>query len=219
MNRASAISEIKKVFAQYKSIGPQDDKLVQALTDGKLYELYVLSRVVEELRARGFGLQFRGTTLKFKASPGKIKVSDPHFELAAPDGRTLWLFVDIEFETFGSKQPTGGNDQSRRHEVDIVVVTVNGGYPSYDQIAFGVECKAVAKFTKSIVKEVLGVRRELSLLTDVQQSTLTQCGGSPPVGVRANPPSEYWLAYTDIAGDQYKSSPSAFSIEFLHWQP
>jgi hypothetical protein len=218
MDRATAISHIKTVFAQYKTIVPDDEQRLQDLTKGKHYELYVLALVIERLRARGFGITFKGTTLKFKGSPGRIKLSDPHFELVSPRGNNLWLFVDIEFETLGSSQLPGVHDQSLRHEIDIVVVSVTRGYPKNDEIALGVECKAVAKFTKSIVKEVLGVRRELSFVTSPVPSTLSLLGGVH-VDVRANPPSEYWLAYTDVAGDQYQSSPSAFSIEFLHWQP
>jgi hypothetical protein len=101
-----------------------------------------------------------------------------------------------------------------------VVVSVNSGYPKFNEIALGVECKAVANFSKSIVKEVLGVRRELCLFTGQQQpSTLTLSGGSPPENVRAAPPSEYWLAYTDPKGNQYQSSPSTFSIEFKNLIP
>jgi len=68
-------------------------------------------------------------------------------------------------------------------------------YPKHNEIALGIECKAHANFDKSIVKEVLGVRRELSLLTNKVPSILTQCGGSPLEEVRADPSSEYWLTY------------------------
>ena len=37
-------------------------------------------------------------------------------------------------------------------------------YPLYDQIYLAVECKCVAKFKKKVVKEALGIRRELSYL-------------------------------------------------------
>lgn len=220
MNRQAAVSNIQSIFSKYKTIGTRDIQLLQAMTDGKLYELFVLSHVLEDLRKRGFALSFVGTTLKFKASPGQIKTVDPHFELKSPNGQNLWLFVDIEFETLGSSQPPGGNDHSGRHEIDIVVVSVSRGYPQHDEIALGVECKAVANFGKSIVKEVLGVRRELSLLSSSpQQSTLTVYGGAPPENVRANPASEYWLAYTDPEGNNYRASPAAFSITFKNLQP
>lgn len=219
MNRQVAVSAIQSIVSKYKSIGTKDTKLLQALTDGKLYELFVLSNVIENLRQRGFKLTFQGSTLKFKASPGQIKLSDPHFLISCPQGPDWRLFVDIEFETLGSTQSQGGHDNSLRHEIDIVVVAATSGYPKHNQIALGIECKAHANFSKSIVKEVLGVRRELSLLTDSVPSKLTLCGSSPPENVRADPSSEYWLTYTDPKGDQYQSSPSAFSIDFKNLRP
>jgi len=221
MDRAQAIKEIERLFSHYKTLTSADTRLLKALTDGKLYELYVLSHVVRELYARGFRLTFRGNDLQFKLSPGRIRPSDPHFEITSPDPlqRQLWLFVDIEFETLGAGRGGGPPDRSHRHEIDIVIVDVDYGYPTYLNIAFGVECKAVANFDKSILKEVLGVRRELSLLADHQRSILSAHGGVPQVDVPANPPSEYWLAYTDSVGNLYQQSPAAFGIEFRHLLP
>ncbi len=219
MKKPAAISAIQSIFGKYKKIATTDTKLLQSIADGKLYELFILSYVLENLRQRGFGLTFQGTTLKFKSSPGKIKLSDPHFQINSPHGPDWRLFVDIEFETFGSTQSQTGNDKSLRHEIDIVVVATASGYPKYNEIALGIECKAHANFSKSIVKEVLGVRRELSLFQDKRPSKLTRSGGAPPEDVHAEPASEYWLAYTDPKGNQYRSSPSAFSIEFKNLTP
>ena len=80
-------------------------------------------------------------------------------------------------------------------------------------------------FDKGIVKQVLGIRRELSYLSDSTVSNLEDFFGSvmhvwpsSPI-VRADPPSLYWVAYIDPKGDDYRTSPGAFSIEFKHWQP
>jgi hypothetical protein len=217
MDKVAAIAEIKKIFSAYKALQPKDRQLLKALGDGKLYELYVLSRVIQDLATRGFICTFIGSSLQFKAIPGKLKTSDPHFEITPPKQGTtlLYLFVDIEFDSLGSHH-VSVSDKSLRHEIDIVVVDVNAGYPSCKNIALGVECKAVANFSKSILKEVLGVRRELSLLDRANPSVLSQCGGKPAVAVPANPASEYWLAYIDPAGDSYKESPAAFGVEFRH---
>jgi len=220
MDRATAISEIDKVFSAYRRLRPSDKRLLKALKDGKLYELYVLSFVIVDLVKRGFRVTFQGHTLKFKGSPGRIKRSDPHFVIVPPNpavGR-FWLFVDIEFETLGSKQ-ISVSDNSLRHEIDIVVVSVDNGYPKNSDIILGVECKAVANFSKSILKEVLGVRRELSLLQSPTPSLLSAFGGKPSLSIPADPASEYWLAYIDPAGNSYRESPGAFGIEFKHLQP
>lgn len=221
MDRAAAIAAIQTLFANYRAAQSSDASLLQALADGKLYELYVLSDLVSELATRGFGVSFVGTSLKFKGSPGMIKANDPHFELRAPGAHSVSyrIFVDIEFDTLG-QNITGATDDSRRHEVDLVVTTATAGYPRHDQIALGVECKCVANFTKSLIKEVLGVRRELSFVNRIQQpSELSQAGGSPNVQVPADPPSEFRLAYIDPKGSNYEESPRAFGIELKHLEP
>ncbi len=222
MNRNAAITQIKSVFAAYRQVRPADAALLRGLKNGKLYELFVLSELIKDLSLRGFGITFIGTTLKFKGGHGKIKLADPHFEVSNPQSKsTDWrIFVDIEFETLGHQHNGGPCDKSCRHELDVVVTKATIGYPLYSEIGLGIECKAVAHFEKELIKEVLGVRRELSLLTQPPQpSSLTTSGGVPPTFVPANPPSEFWLAFIDGRGSSYSKSPSAFGIELRHLRP
>jgi hypothetical protein len=223
MNRTQAITDIKKIFAKYKTLTTGDRRLLKTLKSqkGKLYELYVLSQLVINLSARGFRLRFIGTSLKFKANPGVIKLTDPHFVIQKPNSRTddFYIFVDIEVETTGYSL-VGKADLSRHHEVDVIVTTAQAGYPKPAQIALGVECKAFAHFEKGLVKEALGVRRELGLLYQAGlPSVLSVAGGNPKITVPAKPASEFWLAFTDPKGLKYKESPSAFGIDFKHLQP
>ena len=96
---------------------------------------------------------------------------------------------------------------------------MNSGYPSHQDIALGVECKAVANFSKGLLKEALGVRRELGILTSDTASILSSAGGIPFVKVPMDPPSEYWLAFTDSKGTNYSQSPSTFGVELRHIEP
>ena len=218
MDKSQAIDAITSVFRGYRRLSPTDQGLLSALDQGKLYELYVLSELLIDLRRRGFHLRFCGQTVKFKQAPGKIKVTDPHFLLTAPDSTRLWLFVDIEFETLGMADSTT-TDLSRRHEIDIVLVDETWDYPEHNNILLAVECKSAANFRKSFVKEALGIRRELSLLRHDVPSRLTRLGGRPEVLVPAGPASEFWLAYVDAVGTRYSQSPSFFGIDFKHLQP
>lgn len=221
MDKSSAQKTILSIFGAYKAVRPADRRLIRALTDGKLYELYVLSRVLQELRRRGFQIRFVGKDLRFKASPGLIWPSDPHFELYVPGSSEpiFKLYTDIEFETLGSTHQSPG-DESCYHEIDIVVVDAEAtDRPSHEQIALGVECKATANFTKSIVREALGLRRELSYLQQPQPSRLSQAGVGPTTMVPAQPASEYWLAFVDPKGLNYAASPAAFGIKYQHWEP
>ena len=50
-------------------------------------------------------------------------------------------------------------------------------------------------------------------------SRLTAVGGSPALSVRAEPASEYWLAFIDDDGLHYRESPAEFGIELRHIEP
>jgi hypothetical protein len=230
--RAQAEAAVKAVFANYRKAQPTDPAMLATLTSGKFYELYVLSQVVTDLDNRGFTLTFVGSmrppsaasavhsTLKFKGAPGMIKLSDSHFEVKVPGSSlpTYRLFLNIEFDTLGSKlNPV--SDDSGRHELDIVLTQATSGYPSNDEILLGVECKAVANFDKGLVKEALGVRREMSFLSGGQPSSLSLLCGGPAKIVSAKPPSEFILAYLDPKGDYYADSPRSFSIDFTLLRP
>lgn len=227
MDRNEAQKQIESIFARYRKAASgqssrQQRALMRALSLGKLYELFVLAHLLERLQKRGFSINFKGKSLRFKSSPGMIKATDSHFELAPPNStQSFWIFVDIEFETLGQSRGRG-TDRSGRHEIDIVVTSVNSGFPKHSDVLLGVECKAAAQFKKHIVKEVLGVRRELSLLRDPQLSELSHSLGRhchSPVYVEAEPRSEFLLAYTDPRGNSYRQSPKRFGIAFWHLQP
>jgi hypothetical protein len=80
----------------------------------------------------------------------------------------------------------------------------------------GVECKNRG-YTKSLLKEILGVRRELSLLTDVSVST--QFNTWPEAAIRADPPSCLLVYSSDNAVKYYKSPGDLFSIRFEYDPP
>lgn len=221
LDKAKAKARIKKVLAKYKSLTPSDEASLDVMNGGKVYELYVLSRLVAELRHRGFSLRLVGSDIRFKAAPGLISANDPHFEVFAPGtaGPVFKIFMDIEFRTLGAGQ-SGATSKCSYHEIDIVVVTpLATGRPAYTDIALGIECKAHENFTKGIVKQALGIRRELSLLAQPALSTLSAYQIGRHVRVPADPPSEFWLAYIDPKGSQYQTSPAVFGIQFKHWQP
>ena len=219
MNKSKAIRDIQSIFRRFKALTPVDRTLLSGLNDGKLYELYVLSELLLDLQRRGCQCRFIGKTLKFKAAPGKIKLNDPHFEVITPNGTRFRLFVDIEFQTLGSSR-IAASDRSAYHELDLVLVRATPDYPPHDDILLAVECKCAANFSKKVVKEALGIRRELSYFVQAAgPSLLTTIGGCSPVMVAANPASEFWLAFIHGAGTNYAQSPDAFGINFKHIEP
>jgi hypothetical protein len=90
----------------------------------------------------------------------------PHFDLFRSAARVAELWTDIEFltmsyDTAGAfTPPTSGN----YHELDIVVIDPGPtGRPSHSCIWLGMECKNTG-YTKELLKSILGIRREMSLL-------------------------------------------------------
>lgn len=218
MNRSAAEKQIKQVFAAYSLAPPLPTKSSQL---GKLYELYCLSELLAELAANGFRLRYVGQpTAVFKAGPGFINPTDPHFKVHFRARLVGEIHLNIEFTTLGSHLRSV-SDFSGYHEIDIVVVKPGTtGRPNPSEILLGIECKAVANFGKRILKEVLGVRRELSFLSQVgNRSLLTSICPSRAVHVPATPPSEYLLFYIDPKGDQYAQSAAAFGIALRHVEP
>ena len=221
MNVNDFKKDIETFFNRYGKIIVQTAK---PLEKGKIYELYCLSRTVKELKSR-YGLfvifNGKGRSIDFKASPGKLDRNKSYFVL---QGRmeTFELHTDIEFLTLGIDLQANARplDRSQYHEIDIMVLKAGVlGRPKFSHLALGVECKAHANFSKQTLKQVLGVRRELSLVDELQPTKLATASKLLVPRVRAAPPSEYWLAYPDPGGNHYKESPNAFGIEFKHWCP
>lgn len=226
MNRANAEAAIRSVFRTYgiaSSIIPTGPS---SHARGKVYELYVLTLVIKYLRGLGYIVSFshpRGA-VQFKSSPGLLKASDPHFAVSIPGSRPSFdIYVDVEFQTFGRSlgASTGTPDLSGHHEIDIGVFThgLNNVRPAHSDVALAVECKAVVSLPKAVIRGMLGLRRELSLLCSHRPSILADTVGSSVTCVPANPASEVWLVTTDGNVSMYSNSPGAFGITCRHEDP
>lgn len=189
----------------------------QSLTSGKLYEAHVLSIVLEKLATQE---QFKITLLNsnfipLKSAPGPVNRKYPYFQLRR-NGRTVAeLWTDVEFTALSFSQRSGGTALQRGdyHELDLLVTDTGvTGRPSHSQIWLGVECKNTG-YTKSLLKEILGIRRELSLL---QNPRSTRFSKWPRSQVPAEPNSCLVVFSTDQAVSSYQSPGEVFGIDFIH---
>jgi len=208
---SAALKRAKRIL---KSVGTRT-AATHAKTTGKVYELICLADVVAELKAYGFSVAFSAGAgkLAFKAAPGPVNFSYPHFDVSHPRSGTLHMWTDIEFLTLSDNR-IGVHDLSRYHELDIALIAPvqDGDRPTIRQIILAVECKARSSGFKETAKQVLGVRRELSLLADDQPSALSRVGG-PHRMLPADPSSEFRLYHSDGRILQYTDGPQVFGIE------
>lgn len=215
------LSEAKKRVEDFFDNHGQDVRpSLLSIGKGKVYELYCLARTVEFLHGLpGVSIRLQGSAVDFKSSPGMIDRNRSYFVVNGM-GSELELHTDIEVRTLSSSLAGGVRGPSSYHEIDVVLLAgaQHRQRPSHNQVILGVECKAQANFKKDIVRQVLGVRRELSFYRGRPGASLLR-GQGRQHDVNAVPPSEYWLAFVDPKGMGYRFGPQRFGIEFKHWIP
>lgn len=144
--------------------------LTSAKLQDKAYELAALIEVLARLKAFRPALTFileQGTSLVFRAKGGPIQRTQwPYIRI--DDGHHVVgeLWVDIECLAI-SAGPTAkaltGYLYGKCHELDIVLVRPGtDGRPLPEEIFLGVEAKH-REFSKALLKELLGVRREMTM--------------------------------------------------------
>jgi hypothetical protein len=99
------------------------------------------------------------------------------------------------------------------HEIDVAIVAPNvSGRPQPTEIFLAAECKNTG-YQKSLLREILGVRRELSLLDDPRATAFASW---PRSSVPASPPSCIVVYSTDAQVLKYAAPGAYFGIDFFH---
>ena len=184
---------------------------------GKLYEAFVLTKVAEKLVTQErMSLTLVNTNdIALKSAPGRINRRYPRID-ATRDGETVAeLWTDVEFLSLSycrqrlHTSPTLGD----YHELDILMVQPGlNDRPHPDDIQLGVECKS-SGYEKKLLKEILGIRRELSVLA---LPTSTGFSSWPRPTVPATPPSCLLVYSSDPVVARYSSPGATFGIDFVH---
>jgi len=215
-----AKDHIDRVLGQYRGVtgsAPAPGLLPAAITSGKLYEAWVLCEVLDRLHnTEGYHVRLKNSAkVVLKTSGGPINRAYPYFELTRASRPPLEVWTDVQFRSLshngrGSPLPLQKGDH---HELDVVVVpAATNGRPTHSEVILGVECKNTG-YTKDLLRSVLGVRRELSLLTDPKA---TRFSTWPRALVPADPPSCLSVYSTDPAIAAYSSPGAFFGIDFVH---
>ena len=153
--------------------------------------------------------------IALKRAPGPINRRYPRIDVARHGETVAELWTDVEFLSLSywlqrrSMRPSRGD----YHELDILMVEPQiSGRPEPDEVKLGVECKD-SGYGKRLLKEILGVRRELSLLAE---ATPTAFRVWPRSSVPANPPSCLVVFSSDPVASRYSAPGQTFGIDFFH---
>lgn len=176
----------------------------------------MLSRVVERLAVdEGYSLSLiGGTKIQLKSAPGPINRSYPRIEQKRGGTCVAELWTDVEFLSLSHcKSPGASVTKGSYHELDLVIVHSGlSGRPRCDAIWLGVECKNT-RYQKGLLKEILGIRRELSFVTDDRATNFKVW---PRRRVPADPASCLLVYSTDANVGDYAAPGQVFGIDFIH---
>jgi hypothetical protein len=218
MNKAALKAKITKALRKGIRATKSDleNLLPAAFTAGKLYEAYALALICQNLKSKeGWKLTLVGSTkITLKSSPGPINTAYPHIRAEKHGSHIADIWTDVEFvglSAFHSaKSPLTLGDY---HEMDVAVLSPGAsGRPTPHDIYLAAECKNTG-YQKSLLRETLGVRRELSMLRDAQSTIFAIW---PRSMVPADPPSCIVVFSTDPAVLNYASPGAFFGIDFFH---
>ena len=185
---------------------------------GKLYEADVIATICENLvKMEGLRLNFvGGRNLMLKQKGGPIDRNYPYFEVWK--GATLVgeLFTDVYFNTLsyeikGSPKRLINGDY---HELDIAIVLPRlTGHPQHSDVLMAIECKNTS-IKKSIIRELLGFRRELSYYSKAPMPTSFTTW--PISQINSNPNSVHMLYCSDRRIARYQTNCLQFGILLQH---
>jgi len=220
MTAAQRLAIIAKIRAVFQQGNPGIVQIGNIVAQGKLYEMKVLSEIVRCLRAHeGCIVSLQGsTTIRFRSSPGKINRQHSFLTVSRAGNILGELMTDLEFLTLSwyLRGAPGVKQYSDYHELDIALIRVgipDGQSPAYSDVILGAECKDT-KMSKGFVRNMLGVRRELSFFRGG--------GGNPflnqwPRGqYSSNPASALFLYCRDPKVRNYRSMGSIFDIDMRY---
>jgi hypothetical protein len=212
--------QITTILQTHASVSPASTKVLLPTKSlqGKLYEAHVLATICqnlatqERLRINLVG----GSTLTLRQKGGPINRTYPYFQVW--NGPNLFgeLFTDIYFTTLsyqlrGAPTRTTNGDY---HELDIALLQPNqSGHPQQTEVMLAVECKNTS-IKKSIIRELLGFRRELSFYSSVLQPT--NFSVFPTNQTHSNPNSVHMLYCSDSRINRYTQNCLQFGIILQH---
>jgi hypothetical protein len=184
---------------------------------GKLYEAHILAIICEKLvTIEKLSITLvNGKKLVLKQKGSSINRNYPYFQVW--NGSDLFgeLFTDVYFNTLSYQRKGSPSSQENGdyHELDIALLKPNQTKnPPHSEIMLAVECKNTS-IKKNIIRELLGFRRELSLLASSQRTHFSKW---PTRTTNSKPNSVHMLYCSDKNIGRYNTNCLQFGILLEH---
>lgn len=197
--------------------------LASATLQDKAYELSAVIAVLTRLKTFRPSLTFtlvHGASLAFRAKGGPIdRTAWPYIRIEDDDQTVGEIWVDIECIAISAGHAAKahtGHLYGKCHELDVVIVALEtDGRPTPQEVLLGVEAKHRV-FNKGLLKELLGVRREMTMRT-------SPTAYPPPWwfiwwarDLPARPPSGLAVFCSSRTIDKYKDPADFWGIHMEH---
>jgi hypothetical protein len=221
-----------------KGSSDQGEKSLKKVRIEKLFEIVALSELLVNLKGANPALKFSlrnggvsGKKLVLQSGPGFADLTKSHIRVAVtgqPHFATIW--TNVEFLGH-SHRATGIHLPGSYHEADVVMLDTNahgGGMaavrPPANSVMLMIECKYLDILPKAVLRTLLGLRRELSLLSKPKPTSLAPFvnGAAATVGLAnslpAAPGSHVIFCYPNHYGfnpvNDWQAPASVYGIEF-----
>jgi len=215
---------LRKSFRAHLGGHGSNPLLPPSMLYDKAYEISCMLQTMTLMQQQMGGLRYVlsvGSTLRFRAKGGPIvRSSWPFIQVYQGTRIVAEIWTDIEFLALSAwlkGELITSFPYGKAHELDIVIVRPDvGGRPKPDDIFIGVEAKH-RPFNKSLLKELLGVRREMCFYNDTfaDNNEFTWCSHTIP----ARPASGLLLFCSNQNVSRYNDPEDFWGIQMLHHMP
>jgi hypothetical protein len=223
--------------ANLKASSKKGAKQLDQLAHAKLFEILALSELLGRLKRINSACTFElmngglsGNELVLQSAPGMADPSRSYIRVRLAGAEVATIWTNVEFEGISGVGAKSGVKSGSYHEADILMMrpNVHNGTtpvrPNYQDVLLVIECKFLSVLPKVVLRALLGLRREMSMLTNTTKVTdllkSVNAGSQPEFTpkLNANPSSHLVFFYPD----KYKFSPEVewkaparmFGIEF-----
>jgi hypothetical protein len=215
-----ALARLRRAFQRHLGAGASRLLGTAKLYD-KAYELSSLTETLDHLRGHVRGATFRlvgAKSVTFRGKGGPIdRAAWPFIEVVQSGSVIAEIWVDIEclaLSTTKQKKVVSGFPYGKAHELDIIVVEPGTfGRPAPEKVLIGVEAKH-RQFNKALLKELLGVRREMTFKSDPKPNPFAWW--APAGRLSANPPSGLVLFCSAPNVASYQDPADFWGIRMIH---